>query len=79
MKGKYALTEISNLLTYFAEHLEEVCLGNISAIFNGEAPHHPRGESIAQAMAVGEMLRVMKQYRLFSTPEKKQKANSTHD
>ena len=74
VKGKYALTEISNLLTYFAEHLEEVCLGNISAIFNGEAPHHPRGESIAQAMAVGEMLRVMKQYRLFSTPEKKTKS-----
>lgn len=70
VKGKYAVTEISNFITYFAEHIEEVCLGNISAIFDGDAPHYPRGESIAQAMAVGEMLRVMKQYNLFSKPEK---------
>lgn len=76
VKGKYAITEISNLISYFGEHLEEVCLGNISSICDGEAPHHPRGDCIAKAMAVGEMLRVMKQYNLFPKPEKARKSSA---
>ena len=39
------------------EHLtEDACLGSISEIFDGDAPHRPRG-CIAQAWSVAELLR----------------------
>jgi len=39
------------------EHLTaDACLGSISEIFDGEAPHKPRG-CIAQAWSVAELLR----------------------
>jgi predicted glycogen debranching enzyme len=38
------------------EHLLEAGLGQISEIFDGDPPHHPRG-CIAQAWSVGELLR----------------------
>ncbi|MHC5182925.1 MAG: amylo-alpha-1,6-glucosidase [Planctomycetota bacterium] len=34
----------------------ETCLGNISEIFDGAPPHHPRG-TFAQAWSVAEVLR----------------------
>jgi len=37
-------------------HLSDVCLGSISEIFDGNAPHMPRG-CFAQAWSVGEILR----------------------
>jgi predicted glycogen debranching enzyme len=41
------------------EHLEaEACLGSISEIFDGDAPHTPRG-CFAQAWSVAEVLRVL--------------------
>ena len=40
-------------------HLSEAGLGSISEIFDGDAPHAPRG-CTAQAWSVGEMLRVYK-------------------
>jgi predicted glycogen debranching enzyme len=40
------------------EHLREAGLGQISEIFDGDPPHHPRG-CIAQAWSVGETLRVL--------------------
>jgi predicted glycogen debranching enzyme len=40
----------------FSEHLNEACLGQVSEIFDGDAPHTPRG-CVAQAWSVGEILR----------------------
>ena len=38
---------------------EESCLGNISEIFDGDAPHQPRG-CFAQAWSVAELIRAYK-------------------
>jgi predicted glycogen debranching enzyme len=46
----------SQWLQQFAEHLDEACLGQISEIFDGDAPHAPRG-CVAQAWSVAEILR----------------------
>jgi predicted glycogen debranching enzyme len=45
-------------LENFAEHLQEVCLGQVSEIFDGDAPHQPRG-CVAQAWSVAELLRAV--------------------
>ena len=42
----------------FTEHLSEAGVGQVSEIFDGDAPHAPRG-CPAQAWSVGELLRVM--------------------
>lgn len=39
-------------------HLGEACLGQVSEIFDAEAPHHPRG-CVAQAWSVAEPLRAL--------------------
>ena len=44
-------------LEQFLEHLDEACLGQVSEIFDGDAPHAPRG-CVAQAWSVSELLRV---------------------
>ena len=46
-----------NLLEPLFQHLQEAGLGTISEIFDGEAPHAPKG-CIAQAWSVAEILRV---------------------
>jgi predicted glycogen debranching enzyme len=46
-----------SILAALAPHLDEACLGTISEIFDGAAPHVPRG-CFAQAWSVGETLRV---------------------
>jgi predicted glycogen debranching enzyme len=43
-------------LENFADHLQEACLGQVSEIFDGDAPHTPRG-CVAQAWSVAELLR----------------------
>jgi glycogen debranching enzyme len=40
----------------FHEHLSDAGLGHISEIFDGDAPHRPRG-CMAQAWSVAELLR----------------------
>ncbi len=45
------------LLSPFRQHLREAGLGQVSEIFDGDAPHTPRG-CIAQAWSVAEILRV---------------------
>jgi predicted glycogen debranching enzyme len=45
------------LLEIFELHLSDAGLGTISEIFDGDAPHEPRG-CIAQAWSVAEVLRV---------------------
>ncbi len=47
----------------FRYHLGEACIGQVSEIFDADAPHHPRG-CVAQAWGVAEVLRVMKEYEL---------------
>jgi glycogen debranching enzyme len=44
------------LLDGFREHLSEAGLGQVSEIFDADAPHRPRG-CIAQAWSVAELLR----------------------
>ena len=46
----------SQWLSTFQDHLKEACLGQISEIFDGDAPHTPRG-CVAQAWSVAELLR----------------------
>jgi glycogen debranching enzyme len=43
-------------LKNFRGHLNEACLGQVSEIFDGDAPHTPRG-CVAQAWSVAELLR----------------------
>jgi len=43
-------------LAGFSEHLRDAGLGQVSEIFDGDAPHRPRG-CIAQAWSVAELLR----------------------
>jgi predicted glycogen debranching enzyme len=49
----------------FSYHLNEGCIGSVSEIFDADAPHHPRG-CVAQAWGVAEVLRVIKDYQLYS-------------
>jgi predicted glycogen debranching enzyme len=44
-------------LAGFNEHLLDACLGQVSEIFDADAPHAPRG-CVAQAWSIAEILRV---------------------
>lgn len=49
--------EAAEFIQPLMQHLtEEGCLGSVSEIFDGDAPHKPRG-CIAQAWSVGELIR----------------------
>jgi predicted glycogen debranching enzyme len=48
--------------TFFA-HLPEAGVGSVSEIFDGDAPHRPRG-CFAQAWSVGELLRLLRDLSL---------------
>ena len=52
----------------FNKHLEEACLGQVSEIFDADAPHEPRG-CVAQAWSVAEILRAAVEdvYRIETT------------
>ena len=45
-------------LENFQQHFHEACLGQVSEIFDGDAPHTPRG-CVAQAWSVAELLRAI--------------------
>jgi glycogen debranching enzyme len=49
---------VREILSGFESHMYEAGLGQISEIFDGDAPHAPRG-CPAQAWSVAEVLRVM--------------------
>jgi glycogen debranching enzyme len=51
-----SLEQARRYLQTFREHLREAGVGQISEIFDGDAPHTPRG-CIAQAWSVAELLR----------------------
>jgi predicted glycogen debranching enzyme len=46
-----------DVLRPFVYHLRDACLGSVSEILEGDAPHQPRG-AVAQAWGVAEVLRV---------------------
>jgi glycogen debranching enzyme len=48
-------------LASFREHLKTAGLGQVSEVFDGDAPHRPGG-CIAQAWSVGELLRAVISY-----------------
>lgn len=50
--------EARSFLNGLETHLRQACIGQVSEIFDGEAPHFPRGCS-AQAWSVAEPLRVL--------------------
>jgi predicted glycogen debranching enzyme len=62
-EGESFRAEAVETIRLFASHLNEGCIGTVSEIFDGDAPHHPRG-CVAQAWGVAEILRVAKTYSL---------------
>jgi glycogen debranching enzyme len=54
-----ALEDAKAWLDRFSVHLTEAGLGQVSEIFDGDAPHQARG-CIAQAWSVAELLRLAK-------------------
>jgi predicted glycogen debranching enzyme len=58
--GKSAATKAKarEFLTGLEGHLHEACLGQVSEIFDAEAPHKPRG-CFAQAWSIAEPLRAL--------------------
>ena len=52
------LPRFSQFLLGFLPHLDEVCIGTISEVFDAEAPYTPRG-CVAQAWSVAEVLRCL--------------------
>ncbi len=57
-----AKTQVQLWLAPLLAHLDETGIGSISEIFDGDAPHAPRG-CIAQAWSVSEVLRVYQESR----------------
>ena len=53
-------TRALHFLSPFVSHLADAGLGTVSEMFDGNSPHNPRG-CIADARAVAEILRVMKE------------------
>jgi len=58
-RGRKSKQYINEILDGFKAHLTEEGIGQISEIFDGDAPHQPRG-CFAQAWSVAEILRVLK-------------------
>ena len=55
LHGSARRGEARHWLRGFAPHLREACVGQCSEIFDGDAPHTPRG-AFAQAWSVAELL-----------------------
>ena len=72
MKVRREKSEVKNVIEKFKYHLNEECIGQVSEIFDADAPHHPRG-CVAQAWGVAEVLRVMVDYELFEIKKSKSK------
>jgi predicted glycogen debranching enzyme len=62
-------------LSTFQDHLSDACLGQVSEIFDGDAPHAPRG-CVAQAWSVAELLRAAIE-SVYSTSAVSQAAGSS--
>ncbi|MES1215039.1 MAG: amylo-alpha-1,6-glucosidase [Bacteroidota bacterium] len=69
MKVYGSKEKAQQVIKNFSYHLNEGCIGSVSEIFDADEPHHPRG-CVAQAWGVAEILRVIKEYRLYNEPKK---------
>ncbi len=54
--SKQSRKEAEEFLAPLLKHVDEVCVGSVSEIFDGSAPHLPRG-CVSQAWSVAEILR----------------------
>jgi predicted glycogen debranching enzyme len=72
MKVSGERLKAKTVIDTFKYHLNEACIGQVSEIFDADAPYHPRG-CVAQAWGVAEVLRVTKEYELYDVKEKKAK------
>lgn len=70
VKVKSEKSKVKKVIEEFKYHLNEACIGQVSEIFDADAPHHSRG-CVAQAWGVAEVLRVMKEYELFEIKMRK--------
>lgn len=61
-EGEAGRHEVRALLDGWVGHLHEACMGQASEVFDGEAPHAPRG-CFAQAWTVAELLRIARRLR----------------
>ncbi len=68
-KSKEVKMKVKRQLDYLVEHVEDIGLGSISEIFDGEHPHTAHG-CISQAWSVAELLRA---YELLKSDEIKLK------
>ena len=75
-RSKKSRERASQWLAAFREHLSDAGLGQVSEIFDGDAPHRPRG-CIAQAWSVAELLRVAVQDVLGVWPATRKAAGAT--
>lgn len=57
LDGKKAFPKVKEILKSFESHLTEAGIGTVSEIFDGNAPHLPKG-CMAQAWGVAEWLRI---------------------
>jgi len=65
MKIPGSVQKAEIVIDNFAYHLQEAGIGSISEIFDGDAPHFPRG-CIAQAWGVAELMRVIREHKLYN-------------
>jgi predicted glycogen debranching enzyme len=72
VKVKRQMSDVKKVIEDFKYHLNEGCIGQVSEIFDADAPHHPRG-CVAQAWGIAELLRVMKEYELYEVKSEKTK------
>jgi predicted glycogen debranching enzyme len=63
VKVKTPKAELKKIIADFSYHFKEGGVGTISEIFDGDAPHAPKG-CMAQAWSVAELLRVITAYKL---------------
>ncbi len=64
VRGSKGKTQAKIVIEEFVPHLAEACIGSVSEIFDADVPYHPRG-CVAQAWSVAELLRVIKDYKLY--------------
>ena len=71
LNAKSGKQKAKKIIEDFTYHLNVGCIGSVSEIFDADEPHHPRG-CVAQAWGVAEVLRVIKDYKLYTlTPATK--------
>ncbi|MDP5170933.1 MAG: amylo-alpha-1,6-glucosidase [Bacteroidia bacterium] len=63
VRGELGKQQANTVLEALVPHLYQAGMGSVSEIFDGDAPHTPRG-CYAQAWGIAEPLRVIHQYQL---------------